>query len=318
MKKILLTGITGQIGQELQQTLAPLGRVIGLDRKTLDLTQRAMIRQVISEVKPDLIINCAAHTQPDKAESETKLVRSINTFAPIIMAEEAQQLGATLIHISTQHVFDGRKNTPYTEEDIPNPINAYGQSKFLGEQGVQQKCERHIILRTAWVYSTFGKRNFVKTMLKLGAEREELHVVFDQVSTSSWARDIAQAVVQLISLLSLDRTQKPTLRGIYHLTNSGIVSRYDFAVAIFEEAQQLGFPLKVQRVVPITTPEYPTLAQRPAYSVLSNKKISAVLGTYPSHWRKSLRQMLKQLYFEQYRHSVSFPLVQSGVNSVRV
>ncbi len=299
VKRILITGIAGQIGQELQRTLAPLGEVIGVDRKTLDLAQPAEIRQVISEVKPDLIINSAAHTLPDKAETETELVHSINASAPTIMAEEAQQLGATLIHISTQHVFDGRKNTPYTEEDLPNPINAYGQSKLLGEQGVQQKCERHIILRTAWVYSTFGKRNFVKTMLRLGAEREELHVVFDQVSTSSWARDIAQAIAQLGQLLSLDRAQEPPLTGVYHFTNSGIASRYDFAVAILEEALQLGFPLKVRRVVPITTAEYPTPAKRPAYSVLSTKKISAVLGTHPPHWRKSLRQMLKQFYSEK-------------------
>ncbi len=307
MKRILLTGMAGQLGQELQQTLAPLGEVTGVDRKTMDLAQPAMIRQVISEIKPDLIVNAAAYTAVDRAETETELANSINATAPTIMAEEAQRLGAALMHISTDYVFDGRKNTPYTEEDIPNPINFYGQSKLLGEEGVRQKGVseaapkelRHIILRTAWVYGTFGEGNFVKTMLKLGAEREELQVVADQVGTPSWTRDIAGAIAQLGQLLSLERAEKPPLTGVYHFTNSGVASWYDFAVAIFKEAKQLGFPLKVQRVVPITTPEYPTPAQRPAYSVLSTKKISAVLGTDPPHWRESLRRMLKQLYCQQ-------------------
>ncbi len=307
MKRILLTGMAGQLGQELQQTLAPLGVVTGVDRKTMDLAQPAMIRQVISEIKPDLIVNAAAYTAVDKAETETELANSINATAPTIMAEEAQRLGAALMHISTDYVFDGRKNTPYTEEDIPNPINVYGQSKLLGEEGIRQKGVseaapkelHHIILRTAWVYGTFGKGNFVKTMLRLGAEREELRVVVDQLGTPSWTGDLAGAIAQLGQLLSLERAEKPPLTGVYHFTNSGVASWYDFAVAIFEEAKQLGFPLKVQRIVPITTPEYPTPAKRPAYSVLSTKKISTILGTHPPHWRESLRQMLKQLYPEK-------------------
>lgn len=301
MTKILLTDITGQLGQELQQTLASLGEVIGFDRKDLDLSQLTMIPQVISEVKPDLIVNAAAYTAVDKAEIETEMANSINAYAPTVIAEQAQLLGTALIHISTDYVFNGRKNIPYTEEDLPNPINAYSESKLLGEQGIQQKCEHHIILRTAWVYGTFAKKNFVKTMLRLGAQREELQVVVDQVGTPSWARDIAQAIAQLGQLLiNQDRAQKSSLTGIYHFTNSGIASWYDFAVAIFEEAKQLDFPLKVQRVVPITTSEYPMPATRPPYSVLSTKKISSILGTYSPHWRQSLRQMLKQFYSEKY------------------
>ncbi|MCA1995416.1 MAG: dTDP-4-dehydrorhamnose reductase, partial [Coleofasciculus sp. S288] len=211
---------------------------------------------------------------------------------------------AVLIHVSTDYVFDGKKNTPYTEEDTPNPINAYGQSKLLGEQGVRKTCDRHIILRTAWVYGTYGKGNFVKTMLRLGAERDELRVVVDQIGAPSWTNDIARAISaialrfvdeQLGQVITSD-TMPPVSTGIYQFTNSGAISWYDFAVAIFEEAQQLGFPLKVQRVVPISTPEYPTPAARPAYSVLSNKKISAVLGTHPSYWRQGLRRMLLELY----------------------
>lgn len=286
MKRILVTGITGQVGQELQRKLAPLGDVIGVDRQTIDLAQPTSIRQVISELKPDAIVNAAAYTAVDKAETEAELAKSINAIAPTILAESAERLGATLIHISTDYVFDGRKNTPYIEKDAPNPINVYGESKLLGEEGIRQNCDRHIILRTAWVYGAHGKSNFVKTMLRLGAERDELRVVADQVGSPTWAQDIAQAIAQLLSEFHL---------GTYHFTNSGVASWYDFAVAIFEEARLLGFPLKVQRVVPITTPEYPTPAQRPAYSVLSCQKIAAVLG-YPPHWRQGLRQMLVELY----------------------
>ncbi|NET07274.1 MAG: dTDP-4-dehydrorhamnose reductase [Symploca sp. SIO2B6] len=309
MKRILLTGITGQLGQQLPGILEPLAEVTGVDRQSLDLAQPEEIRKVISEVKPDLIINAAAYTAVDKAETETELAKAINGIAPTIIAEEAQQLGASLIHISTDYVFDGRKNTPYTEEDTPNPINAYGQSKLLGEEGVRQKCERHIILRTAWVYGAYGKGNFVKTMLRLGAEREELRVVVDQVGGPTWTGDLAQGIAMIAANLpnprlgesiNLDQDAKLNVStGTYHFTNSGAISWYDFAIAIFEEAQQLGFPVKVKHVVPITTTEYPTPAKRPAYSVLSGKKISAVLGTHPPHWRQGLRQMLKQLYSQQ-------------------
>jgi dTDP-4-dehydrorhamnose reductase len=304
MSRILLAGVNGQLGQELQQTLAPLGEVIGVGRKTMDLTQSASIRQVIAEVKPDLIVNAAAYTAVDKAETERELAQAINAVAPTTLAEEAQRLGATLIHVSTDYVFDGRKNTPYTEEDVTNPIGVYGQSKLAGEEGIRQTSDRHIILRTAWVYGTHGKSNFVKTMLRLFAERDEIRVVADQLGTPTWASEIARAMHAIAkccceenAILEPQRSQDRELSslptGTYHFTNSGVASWYDFAVAIFEEAQQLGFPLKVQRIVPIATSEYPTPAQRPAYSVLSGKKISAlVLGTHPPHWRQGLRKML--------------------------
>lgn len=292
MRRILLTGVNGQVGQELQRTLIPLGEVIGIGRKTMDLASSTSIRQVIGEVKPDLIVNAAAYTAVDKAETETELANSINAVAPTIMAEEAERIGATLIHISTDYVFDGRKNTPYTEQDATNPICVYGQSKLAGEEGIRLHSDRHIILRTAWVYGTHGKSNFVKTMLRLFAERDEVRVVADQVGTPTWTSDIAQAITTLLSQLSQEQLSSFPLTGTYHFTNSGVASWYDFAVAILEEAKQLGYPLKVQRIVPITTPEYPTPAVRPAYSVLSGKKISAVLGTNPSHWRQGLRHML--------------------------
>lgn len=302
MKRVLIVGTAGQLGQELLEILSPLGEIIGVNRQSLDLAQPDKIRQVIGEVQPNLIVNAAAYTAVDKAETETELANAINGTAPTIMAEEAQKLGAALIHVSTDYVFDGRKNTPYQEDDTPNPMNAYGRSKLLGEEGIKShgdaeggRSHRHIILRTAWVYGIYGKGNFVKTMLKLGGEREELRVVVDQVGAPTWTGDIAQTILQLGKKITSDTADNSALAGIYHFTNSGAISWYDFAVSIFEEAEKLGFPLKVQRVIPITTAEYPTPATRPAYSVLSNQKISQVLGSHPPYWRNGLRKMLQQL-----------------------
>ncbi|ACK69928.1 dTDP-4-dehydrorhamnose reductase [Gloeothece citriformis PCC 7424] len=290
MKKILLIGNNGQVGQELQSTLAPIGDLTGVARDQLDLTQPDNIRQVIQDTHPEIIVNAAAYTAVDKAESETELAYTVNETAPKILAQECQKLGATLIHISTDYVFDGTRGIPLTEEDKTNPIGAYGASKLAGEQAIQDNCQNYIILRTAWVYGTYGKGNFVKTMLRLGADREQLRVVADQIGTPTWAKDIADTITQLIQL------EQKVAPGIYHFTNSGVASWYDFAKAIFEEATAIGFPLKIKEVVPITTPEYPTPAKRPAYSVLSNQKLRALLGHYPPHWRDSLKQMLFQLY----------------------
>lgn len=296
MRRILLTGCTGQLGQELQRTLAPLGDVMGVERSTVDLNHATSLRQRLVEIQPDVIVNAAAYTAVDKAETETELAQAINATAPTIMAEEAQRLGATLIHVSTDYVFDGSKNTPYTEDDVTNPLGVYGRTKLEGEEGIRQTCTNHLILRTAWVYGSFGKVNFVKTMLRLFAEREEVRVVADQVGSPTWAADLAQAITTLLSQTSQEPGQLSIPTGTYHYTNSGVASWYDFAVAIFEEAKPLGFPLKVQRIVPIATADYPTPAQRPAYSVLSGKKISDLLGSHPPHWRQALRQMLVELY----------------------
>lgn len=288
MKRILLIGSQGQVGQELQVILSQIGKVIGVGRDQLDLSQGEKLRQIIDEMKPNCIVNAAAYTAVDKAESELALANAINGIAPQIMAEEAQKLGATFLHISTDYVFDGQKNTPYLETDSTNPLGAYGSSKLIGEEAIQKVSGNSIILRTAWVYGTFGKGNFVKTMLRVGKEREELKVVVDQVGCPTWSKDIADAITKLLNA--------ETASGIYHFTNSGAVSWYDFAQAIFEEARQIGFPLNVKQVIPITTEQYPTPAKRPAYSVLSGQKITPLLGTYPPYWRDSLQQMLKQLH----------------------
>lgn len=291
MKTILLIGSNGQVGQELQTTLEPWGQVICIDRKVMDLAQLDQVQQMIHAVQPDLIVNAAAYTAVDRAETESDLAYAVNAVAPALMAEAAEQVGAALIHISTDYVFDGRKGSPYTEQDFPNPVSVYGQSKLAGEEKIQLACLSNncVILRTAWVYGAYGKGNFVKTMLRLGAEREEIRVVCDQVGSPTWSKHLAQAITQIIPKLGLD------ISGIYHFTNSGVASWYDFAVAIFEEAEHLGFPLKVKSVIPITTEQYPTPAQRPAYSVLACTKLSALLGTSSPHWRVGLRQMLMEL-----------------------
>ena len=289
MKKVLLIGAKGQVGQELQVTLPQLGEVISIGREELDLTNSEKIGQLIREIHPDYLVNAAAYTAVDKAETEPDLAYAINAIAPKIMAESAEKIKAKFLHISTDYVFDGRKNTPYLETDLTNPLGVYGQSKLRGEEEIKTVNSQAIILRTAWVYGSYGKSNFVKTMLRLGKEREELKVVVDQVGSPTWAKDIAAAITHL--LINADNPA-----GIYNFTNSGVASWFDLTKAIFEEAKISGIPLKIQRVIPITTAEYPTPAVRPAYSVLSGQKISQQLGYIPPYWRDSLKAMLNQLF----------------------
>jgi dTDP-4-dehydrorhamnose reductase len=289
MKKVLLIGAKGQVGQELQVTLPSLGEVISIGREELDLTNSEKIGQLIREIHPDYLVNASAYTAVDKAEIEPDLAYSINSTAPKIMAEAAEKIKAKFLHISTDYVFDGRKNTPYLETDLTNPLGVYGQSKLRGEEEIKTVNSQAIILRTAWVYGSYGKSNFVKTMLRLGKEREELKVVVDQLGSPTWSKDIAAAITHL--LINVDN---PT--GIYNFTNSGVASWFDLTKAIFEEAKISGIPLKIQRVIPITTAEYPTPAVRPAYSVLSSQKISQQLGYIPPYWRDSLKAMLNQLF----------------------
>ena len=289
MKKVLLIGAKGQVGQELQVTLPFLGEVISIGREELDLTNSEKIGQLIREIHPDYLVNAAAYTAVDKAETEPDLAYSINATAPKIMAESAEKIQAKFLHISTDYVFDGRKNTPYLETDLTNPLGVYGQSKLRGEEEIKTVNSQAIILRTAWVYGSYGKSNFVKTMLRLGKEREELKVVVDQLGSPTWSKDIAAAITQL--LINADNPA-----GIYNFTNSGVASWFDLTKAIFEEAKISGIPLKIQRVIPITTAEYPTPAVRPAYSVLSGQKISQQLGYIPPYWRDSLKAMLNQLF----------------------
>lgn len=291
MYKIAVVGADGQVGQELQRVLPALGELHLLNRQTLDLSQPDTIAETLERLQPHIIVNAAAYTAVDKAESEPQLAHTINAIAPTQLAKVAQSLQAQLLHISTDYVFDGTKGSPYQPQDSTHPMSVYGQSKLAGEQGIQEHCDRYWILRTAWVYGSYGKSNFVKTMLRLGADRTELKVVADQVGTPTWAKSIADAIAALINTLE---SSSPASSGIYHFTNSGVASWYDFAIAIFEEAYSLGIPLKVDQVLPITTADYPTPAQRPSYSILSLREIVPILGSPPLHWRTALRLMLKE------------------------
>ena len=285
---ILLLGVTGQIGHEIKQQFDAMATVVAPSRHKLDLSYPQAIESQVKAMAPDIIINAAGYTAVDQSEANVAVAQQINGLAPGYLASVANQIGAALIQLSTDYVFDGSQSSPYHEFDQPAPLSIYGQSKLAGEKAVQKHCDRHIILRTAWIYGTYGSGNFVKTMLTLGQQHEVVRVVYDQVGTPTWATEVAKVVVNLTQRLDAIPW------GTYHFTNSGVASWYDFAMAIFEEAERLGYPLKMQRVVPITTPEYPTPANRPAYSVLANEKIIDVLGYRPPHWRQSLRAMLAE------------------------
>ncbi|AIE74567.1 dTDP-4-dehydrorhamnose reductase [Synechocystis sp. PCC 6714] len=278
-------GATGQVGRELATPLSRFGQVQGGTRATFDLAQPATLVEKIRAFAPDIIVNSAAYTAVDRAETEPELAHAVNALAPQAIAKVAREIGAYLVHISTDYVFDGSQSSPYRETDATNPLGVYGQSKRRGEIAIVASGCDFLIVRTAWVYGVEGAGNFVKTMVRLGKEREEVRVVADQIGSPTWAKDLAQA----IATLAQQRAQ-----GIYHYTNSGVASWYDFAVAIFEEVKNLGIPLQVERIIPITTADYPTPAQRPAYSVLSHQKLLQVLPVPPPHWRTSLRAMLHQ------------------------
>jgi dTDP-4-dehydrorhamnose reductase len=285
---ILLLGATGQVGHEIKRLLEPDFDLVMAGRDTIDLSHPKAAAQRVAALKPDVVINAAAYTAVDQAETEVALSQTINGVAPGYLATVTKQVGARLIHLSTDYVFDGSQSSPYLESNEPSPLGIYGQSKLAGERAIAANCDQYVILRTAWVYGSYGHGNFVKTMLRLGAERSKVRVVYDQIGTPTWSQDIAAVIVQFVKRL------ESSPRGIYHFTNSGVASWYDFAIAIFEEAEALGYPLKIEKVVPITTPEYPTPAMRPAYSVLSAEKITDFLGQRPPHWRQSLRKMLAE------------------------
>lgn len=276
--KILLIGKNGQIGWELQRTLAPLGQVIALDHGQLDLADPDMIRTRVREIQPELIVNAAAYTAVDQAESEPDRAYAINATAPGVLAEEARLCNAWLLHYSTDYVFDGMKSGPYDENDPVNPLSVYGASKLAGDRAITAVGGQHLILRTSWVYGARGK-NFLLTIMRLAREREELRVVADQIGAPTWSRMIAEATAQVaVQLLSRigQANQEP---GIYHLTCRGETSWYGFAAAIVERmmskspAARAAPERNALRVVPIPTCEYPTPARRPANSRLSSTKL---------------------------------------------
>lgn len=287
---ILIIGKQGQVAWELQRTLAPLGQIAVLGSQDLDLSDPDQIQAQVRRVQPQIIVNAAAYTAVDKAESEAELCMAINGTAPGILAELARQSQALLVHYSTDYVFDGTKTSPYLETDSPNPLGVYGATKLAGEQAIAQVDCAHLILRTTWVYGDRGK-NFLLTILRLARERAELKIVADQLGAPTWSRAIAEATAQIL----VQRQQDDwAVSGLYHLSASGITSWYGFAREIIAQYQAL-YPeqaLMVERILPISTSEYPTPAQRPANSVLDNSKLLATFGLQLPDWPNSLTQVL--------------------------
>ncbi len=293
MKKILLTGKTGQVGSELAVALAPLGTVFACDRRALDLADPAAITATVRKIRPDIIVNAAAYTAVDRAESEPALAMAVNGIAPGILAEEAARLGAVLVHYSTDYVFDGVKQGPYAEDDAPNPLNVYGRSKLAGERAMQASAAKYLILRTSWVYGATG-RNFLVTILRLAAERAELKVVNDQIGAPTWCRDIASATCAILTrLTSAGGAESGAVKGIYNLSAQGSASWYEFAAAILANASAAAAKQRA-KLVPIPASEYPAAAARPRNSLLNHDKLRRTLGIELPHWLTSLKACLAE------------------------
>ncbi len=292
MKTILLTGANGQVGWELQKALAPLGHVVALAREQLDLSQADEIRKVVRAHAPAIIVNPAAYTAVDKAESEPDLAMAVNGIAPGVFAEEAKRLGALLIHYSTDYVFDGNKSTAYLETDTPNPQSVYGRTKLAGEDAIRMVGGRHLILRTSWVYGVHGG-NFAKTMLRLAKERDELRVVADQFGAPTWARLLATSTARI-----LQRDVDAGSSGVYHLTAGGRTSWHQYAEEVVRLARQYDVSLanKALTIHPIATHEYPVPAKRPANSVLATDKIREAFGLTLPQWQDDLAACVRELY----------------------
>jgi dTDP-4-dehydrorhamnose reductase len=290
LPKILLFGKIGQVGWELRRTLAPMSRLVCVDYPEVDFCNPDSVRTWIRETAPDLIVNAAAYTAVDKAESESALALKINGEAPGVMAEEAKKLGALLAHYSTDYVFDGTKTVPYVETDAPHPLGAYGRTKLAGDQAIQATGCAHLIFRLCWVYGARGN-NFLLTMQRLAREREKLRVVRDQIGCPTWSRMIAETTA--LALRQTDTAEKArALSGVYHLCASGQTSWHGFASAIVDLMPAEG--KKCREVEAIASAEYPTPTKRPACSVMSTAKLERVFALRLPDWHESLRQVLER------------------------
>jgi dTDP-4-dehydrorhamnose reductase len=300
--RALLTGCRGQVGTDLARVLEGRAEVLAHDHASLDLADPDAIVARMREARPDVILNAGAYTAVDKAESDLEAAHAVNARAPGLLGEEAKRCGALLVHFSTDYVFDGTKRSAYVETDPTAPVNAYGASKLDGERAVAQSGCDHLILRTSWVYAAHGK-NFLLTMLRLAATRDEIRVVDDQRGAPTASRQIARAVAHLLGAQEparpIERGGLERLRaasGVYHATAAGETSWFEFAQAIFAgRAERQGRAFQSPRLVAISTREYPTPARRPAYSVLSNAKLAATFGVRLGDWREGLRETLSAL-----------------------
>ena len=280
---ILITGCNGQLGNEMQllEKENPQHTYFNTDVAELNITNQQAIETFVAENAIDGIVNCAAYTAVDKAEDNEALCQLLNAEAPAYLAHAMGKRGGWMIQISTDYVFDGTNHTPYTEDEDTCPNSVYGKTKLVGELNVQKLCERSMIIRTAWLYSTFGN-NFVKTMIRLGKEKPELGVIFDQIGTQTYARDLARVIMTAIN--------KGIVPGIYHFSNEGVISWYDFTKAIHRLAG-----ITSCHVRPLHTAEYPTPAARPHYSVLDKTKIKQTYGIEVPYWEESLKECIEKL-----------------------
>lgn len=293
--KILLTGATGQVGWELARTLLPIGDVLAVDRSQADLTNLDSLTAIVHQYKPDVIVNPAAYTAVDKAEADQEQAFLINAKAPGILAEAAKKLEALMVHYSTDYVFDGTKNSPYTETDATNPQNVYGASKLAGEQAIQAVGGDYLILRTSWVYASRGN-NFLKTILRLVGEREELKIVADQVGAPTWARLIAEVTAHIVKQALLQKAASGLNSGVYHLTSTSETSWYGFAQKIVEIAREQGnINIKNKVINAIPTTDYPLPAQRPANSRLATERLEQQFGLTLPSWDNALRLCMQEL-----------------------
>jgi dTDP-4-dehydrorhamnose reductase len=284
--KVLITGANGQLGWELQRTVPHECQVTAYSHAELDITDEESVSRALLDSKPDLVINTAAYTAVDKAEEETEKAYAVNAQGAATISKAAAESNARLIHLSTDFVFDGLQSTPYQPNGNPHPIGVYGASKLEGERQVTDILPDALIIRTGWLYSAHG-HNFVKTMLNLMNDKKELRVVADQFGTPTWAKGLAKTI--------WDVSAKPEIKGIMHWTDEGVASWYDFAVAIQEEAIELGVTQKATPIHPIRTEDYPTPAKRPSYSILDKTSTWKELGYKANHWRVNLRKMLQEL-----------------------
>jgi dTDP-4-dehydrorhamnose reductase len=294
--KLLVIGANGQVGFELQRALAPLGSVIAVDYPELDIADEGALAAYVRSQAPDVLVNAAAYTAVDKAESDEAVALAVNGTAPGVMAREMARLGGLMVHYSTDYVFDGRKAGAWTEDDVPAPISAYGRTKLAGEQAVAAAGGAHFIFRTAWVYGRRGG-NFMLTMIRLMRERDELRVVADQHGTPTWCRTLADIPAQIIARCWQDDAARDLVRreqgGVYHLTNAGATTWHEYACAIRDTAPELAARRHV-RVHPIASSEYPSPAARPANSVLDNGKLARVFGVQAVPWRAALEACLAE------------------------
>jgi dTDP-4-dehydrorhamnose reductase len=286
--KILLIGKNGQVGWELRRTLAPLAEVVAVDYPEINLTVPAVLRALVNSTNPSVVVNAAAYTAVDKAETETELCQQVNAVAPGVLAEAARKVGALMVHYSTDYIFDGTNTLPYVETDAPNPLGAYGRSKLEGDRAVKASGANHLIFRLCWVYGARGQ-NFMLTMQRLAREREKLRVVGDQLGCPTWSRMIAETTALALKqvLAGADRSAH---NGDYHLAAFGQTSWHGFASRIIELMPET--ERKCRAVEQITTPEYPTPAKRPANSVLDCGKLQKTFGLRLPHWETSLLQVL--------------------------